>query len=62
MWQTLVVMVILGGVLVYLARYFLRILRARDSGCGCCAGCPDTLPGERLSGCHPQGPGEFGKH
>lgn len=58
MWQAVAVLIILGAVLIYLVRHFLRVFRAQDSGCGCCTGCLGPLHDGGLLGCHPQGPRE----
>ncbi|NTU49153.1 MAG: FeoB-associated Cys-rich membrane protein [Syntrophobacteraceae bacterium] len=55
MWQTVTVLVILAAVLVYLTRHFLRVFSARDSGCGCCAGCQGPGAQQEPPGCDLQG-------
>jgi hypothetical protein len=40
MWQSIVVVVIVAGVLIYTVRHFLRAVRSGEAGCSSCACCP----------------------
>lgn len=44
MWQTLVILLLLAGVLFYVIRHYIGIFRGESSGCSCCSGCcgPET--------------------
>ncbi len=41
MWQTIIVLLILAGVLIYIVRHYADMLRGETSGCSSCAlDCP----------------------
>jgi hypothetical protein len=39
MWQTLVILILLGAILVYLIRHYVRMYRCSSSACSSCSGC-----------------------
>ncbi len=41
MWQTIIVLLIVAGVLIYIIRHYAGVLRGETSGCSSCPGdCP----------------------
>lgn len=53
MWQSIVVLLLIAGVSVYVARHFLRVVRGRTSHCGCCTECPGLTQRECSDGDRP---------
>jgi hypothetical protein len=48
MWQTVVVLLVLLGVLIYLVRHYARVYRADAPDCAGCSGCcPGAASGTR---------------
>lgn len=37
MWQTVIVLLVVAGVLIYLIRYYASVMRGKSSGCPSCA-------------------------
>ncbi|MCE5242144.1 MAG: hypothetical protein ABFD98_07145 [Syntrophobacteraceae bacterium] len=39
MWQTLAILFVLAGVLIYVIHHYIGIFRGESAGCSCCSGC-----------------------
>lgn len=39
MWQTITVLLLIAGGLIYIARHYVRVFRAETPGCSSCSGC-----------------------
>jgi hypothetical protein len=46
MWQTILILFLLAGVLVYVVRHYVKLSRSGGSVCSGCTGCCGTQAGE----------------
>ena len=51
MWQTIVVLLLLAGVLVYVIRHYVQVYRSDVPTCSGCSGCGGVSPKERQGEC-----------
>ena len=51
MWQTVLVVFLLAGVMIYVIRHYVSIFRAEASICSGCSGCNGIQPAQGKKRC-----------